>query len=340
MKGLKMKKVTPIVPLIKSQYAIAFVDILKQIDSDIYPTIAKAQLPENILEPDHDYVPQLPLINLLRIIGEKAGPDRYSQLIWQVCRQVLVPSYAEKLKYAKTLEQAIEEFSVFFNQESTHSTVKLRHLVGRHWLIREHNFNIEKLLDFRELFILTFMIELIRNLTKREWSPAEIVLTSDNADELKKSLLVEDSIFYVNRSVIAISLTSAELALPISLKLGWHEAKPSEPRRPTQFVDSLKQALKPYLGLGRLSIGSAADILGMNVRTLQRRLKAEKASYSNIVENVLFTQACEMMTDGNIPITRIASSLGYSDLAHFSRAFKRITGQSPRAYRKQFQQLI
>ncbi|MFT5790670.1 MAG: hypothetical protein ACI8SJ_002800, partial [Shewanella sp.] len=47
-----MSKVTPLVPLIKSQYAIAFVDILKQIDNDIYPTIAKAQLPENILEPE------------------------------------------------------------------------------------------------------------------------------------------------------------------------------------------------------------------------------------------------------------------------------------------------
>ncbi|QQX81656.1 helix-turn-helix transcriptional regulator [Shewanella sp. KX20019] len=330
-----MSKMTPLVPLIKSQYAIAFIDMLKQIDDDIYPTIAKAQLPESISNIEHDYVPQLPLINLLNIIGEKAGPDKYSQLIWQACRQVFIPSYIDKIKHAKTLGQALNEFCVFFNRESTHSTVKLRHLFGRHWFVREHRFGKELLADFREHFILTFMIELVRGLTQRQWSPKEIALTIDSTGKLEKNLLINNSQFYLNRSVTGISLSSKELAQPIKLKLGWHETQTEQPLKPTLFADSLKHALKPYLGLGRLSIESAASILGIQVRTLQRRLKVENASYSNIVENILFSQASEMMTDRNIPISRIASSLGYSDLPHFSRAFKRITGLSPRAYRRQ-----
>ncbi len=331
-----MDKTTPIVPLIKTQYALAFVDILKQIDSDIYPSITKAQLPENILAPGHDYIPQRPLINLLNIIGEKAGPDRYSQLIWQVCRQVLIPSYIGKMQHAKTLEEALIEFAQRFNQESLHSSVKLRHLAGRHWFIREHRFFSEQLQDFREHFIVTFMVELVRALIDRQWSPSAIMLTGSNADEIKASLLVDNAQFYFNRSVIGLTLSTEELALPVKLRLHWQETSIHSPLKPTLFADSLKQALKPYLGLGRLPIEAASGILGMPVRTIQRRLKKENASYSNIVENILFNQACEMLSDVNIPISRIASSLGYSDLPHFSRAFKRITGLSPRTYRQQF----
>lgn len=330
-----MDKTTPIVPLIKTQYALAFVDILKQIDSDIYPSIAKAQLPENILAPGHDYIPQLPLVKLLNIIGEKAGPDRYSQLIWQVCRQVLIPSYIGKMQHAKTLEEALIEFAQLFNQESLHSAVKLRHLAGRHWFIREHRFYNEQLQDFRAHFIVTFMVELVRALTNRQWSPSAIMLTGANAEEIKASLLLENAEFYLNRRVIGLSLSTEELASPVKLKLNWHETPAHIPLKPSLFADSLKQALKPYLGLGRLPIEVAAEILGMPVRTIQRRLKKENASYSNIVENILFNQACEMLSDVNIPISRIASSLGYSDQPHFSRAFKRITGLSPRAYRQQ-----
>ncbi|WP_185976977.1 helix-turn-helix domain-containing protein [Shewanella psychropiezotolerans] len=72
----------------------------------------------------------------------------------------------------------------------------------------------------------------------------------------------------------------------------------------------------------------------MSVRTLQRRLAAEKVSYSAVIEERIQSQAVDLMLDKTIPVTRISSTLGYSDVAHFSRAFKRMTGLSPRAYRK------
>ena len=46
-----------------------------------------------------------------------------------------------------------------------------------------------------------------------------------------------------------------------------------------------------------------------------------------------FEQARELLGAGELPISEIASRLGYSDSAHFARAFRRIAGVSPREYR-------
>ncbi len=46
--------------------------------------------------------------------------------------------------------------------------------------------------------------------------------------------------------------------------------------------------------------------------------------------------ACRMLWDGGIPLGEIAERLGYCDIFHFSRAFRRATGIPPGQYRKNF----
>lgn len=48
--------------------------------------------------------------------------------------------------------------------------------------------------------------------------------------------------------------------------------------------------------------------------------------------------ACTMLEKGNISIQNIAYSVGYSDYATFSKAFKRYIKVSPNEYRMKYQQ--
>ena len=56
-------------------------------------------------------------------------------------------------------------------------------------------------------------------------------------------------------------------------------------------------------------------------------------SPSRYWETFRHTRACEMILK-NMPIGEIADKLGYADLFHFSRSFKKIEGISPRQYRQ------
>ncbi|MES2721186.1 MAG: AraC family transcriptional regulator [Pseudomonadota bacterium] len=76
-----------------------------------------------------------------------------------------------------------------------------------------------------------------------------------------------------------------------------------------------------------------AAVLGLSVRSLRRRLQDEETNYETLVEEVRRSLACDLLASNALGIEQIAERLGYSELASFSRAFKRWMGQSPRAWR-------
>lgn len=325
-----------IVPLFNARYTATLVKLLKQLDSDVYPLLSKIGLPENILETEFDFVPEVSVLNLLELMQRKAGQEKFVELIWSTCRNVFIPQYISRIKQESTLKEALNTFIGFMDYETTHTHVKLRHLVERNWFIRARRQRLEHSQHLGEQFALIFMIELIRGLTHRAWTPAEVLMQYNDSKLIKETLLLKQTQFHIGRSICAISLTDVELEQPVSLRGGWPIKIAQVPAvAPSLFVHSFRDAISPYISMGRLPIVQAANVLNMSVRTLQRRLAAENVSYKDVVDDMIHNQAVHLITDFSIPITRISSLLGYSDVAHFSRAFKRMTGSSPRAYRNE-----
>lgn len=83
-----------------------------------------------------------------------------------------------------------------------------------------------------------------------------------------------------------------------------------------------------------LSIENVADILHMSDRTLKRQLAAENTSFSTLVDEVRYRHATSLLSRTDYSLEQIADELGYSDVANFSRAFKRWSGRSPSNWRK------
>lgn len=83
-----------------------------------------------------------------------------------------------------------------------------------------------------------------------------------------------------------------------------------------------------------LSIESVAELLHMSDRTLKRQLAAEGTSFSTLVDEVRYRHATSLLSRTDYSLEQIADELGYSDVANFSRAFKRWSGRSPSNWRK------
>ena len=83
-----------------------------------------------------------------------------------------------------------------------------------------------------------------------------------------------------------------------------------------------------------LSIEAVADRLHMSDRTLKRQLAAEGTSFSTLVDEVRYRHATSLLSRTDFSLEQIADELGYSDVANFSRAFKRWSGRSPSNWRK------
>lgn len=98
------------------------------------------------------------------------------------------------------------------------------------------------------------------------------------------------------------------------------------------FVGRVRAALDDEHGEMR-SLDDVAKRLHVSTRTLKRRLAENNTSFSDLVDEVRRQRALLLLEDRSLGIGEIAHRLGYSDVANFTRAFRRWTGRSPAAFR-------
>lgn len=85
---------------------------------------------------------------------------------------------------------------------------------------------------------------------------------------------------------------------------------------------------------GRPTVYAAAAAASMNLRTMQRQLATGGVTFETILDEYRHRHAVLYLQIGDMSVTDIAFKLGYSDSAHFTRAFRRWTGRNPRAFRR------
>ena len=83
----------------------------------------------------------------------------------------------------------------------------------------------------------------------------------------------------------------------------------------------------------RFKVADAAASIGMSTRSLQRRLADRGLSYSALLEQTRIDTARSLLGEEHVKLQDIATELGYQHSTHFSPAFKRVCGVSPRIYR-------
>ncbi|MBN1672093.1 MAG: helix-turn-helix transcriptional regulator [Kiritimatiellae bacterium] len=102
--------------------------------------------------------------------------------------------------------------------------------------------------------------------------------------------------------------------------------------------DSRTQRLLDYLGenLHRsVSVDEAARALHHGRATLQRLCRRHfQCGLAHLHERLRLDRAADRLLRTDASISECAFACGYADVYHFSRAFKRVNGVSPRAYRR------
>jgi len=84
-----------------------------------------------------------------------------------------------------------------------------------------------------------------------------------------------------------------------------------------------------------IGLKEVAEALGYSPSYLSRLVTRHLGrSLSQQVQSRRMEAARHLLENSDLPVSAVADELGYSDPAHFSRAFNRATGISPKAYRR------
>lgn len=82
------------------------------------------------------------------------------------------------------------------------------------------------------------------------------------------------------------------------------------------------------------TLGQAASAFATSERSMQRRLAEASTTFQDEVGLARVRVAERMLESGDAPLTEIAIAVGCASLQHFGALFKRVTGESPGAWRK------
>ncbi|HEX4334266.1 MAG TPA: AraC family transcriptional regulator ligand-binding domain-containing protein [Polyangiaceae bacterium] len=96
----------------------------------------------------------------------------------------------------------------------------------------------------------------------------------------------------------------------------------------------VKGLIVEELADGHPGCAHIAQRLQMSPRTLERRLELEGTTFTRLLEEVREGLALRYVGDQELPLSQVATQLGFSQTTAFHRAFRRWTGQTPLQYRR------
>lgn len=184
------------------------------------------------------------------------------------------------------------------------------------------------------------LLDTFRSYAGTAWRPLYIEVdypTDRRLAAVEEALAIP---IHAGAPAMAVVFNAVELDLPLdpcrphAPPITWFDLIGMVRRRPPQTTAGIVwEIVRTRLLDGRSDIDGVAERLGSGPRTLQRRLDAENRPYRRILAEVRLTRARSLLTDTALSIVEIALVLGYSDQAHFTRAFRREVGMTPSAYR-------
>ncbi|MDO6562959.1 AraC family transcriptional regulator [Amphritea sp. 1_MG-2023] len=142
-----------------------------------------------------------------------------------------------------------------------------------------------------------------------------------------------DNSFSFDRAILSAPVVQTQQNLSSYLRrapLDWFKRQSYYPVYTRKVIDYLESSDS----MADTSMEDIARLIHTTTRTLRRKLDEEGTSFQELKDSVRRDEAIHLLSQPNLPISRIARMLGFAESAAFTRAFKHWTGISPSTYRK------
>jgi len=130
-----------------------------------------------------------------------------------------------------------------------------------------------------------------------------------------------------------LGLRQAELCLEQILGLLWEDASSPPPGPVDAALDDITRAIRQEPSR-RWTVAELAARASLSRAQFTRRFIARAGMPpARYVARARIDRAHQLLTETHMSVTQVASTLGYTDVGHFSRQYKKHTGHSPGAAR-------
>lgn len=313
-----------------------FVDLARKEGVDAFALATAVGLPPDALaDPDLQVSARL-IGRIYELAAQQSGAEDFALRVAETWRISHLGAVGLVIREQPTVRRAIaayaryqwlqsEAYAVALDEFADQAVLRIQ---GPPWGQRQA----------QELTV-AIVVRTLKSLLGEAWKPLEVRFTHaapKTLDSHRRILGVtplfdQDSAGLVMRTRdldAAIPTADPEMARQITAYL----EHMTEARR-ANLRDRVEELVATLLPDGACSVDRVAQRLGMDRRTLHRRLTAEGATFSSILDATRRDLAVTLLTTSDRPLLNVSDLLGFSSLSAFAHWFRRKFGQSASAYR-------
>jgi AraC-like DNA-binding protein len=331
------------VELVRAASLTGYFEVADLLRLDVRPLLRRNGLTRTMMNNPEQMLPARSVVALLEQSAEASGCQTFGLMMAERRQLSDIGLISLLIVHQPTLGEALDVLAEYRNRINSNLTVQIEAHDDTIFL-REH-FALDPPLFSRQVgdLALGVLYKVCRSVMPDDWRPQCISFSYERPAGPDRAIYdrLFDCPVHFGGDFDGIVVHAADLARrnPLAnMAMATHARdlvggmfRPV----PRTVADEVEQSIRILLPAGRASISEVAHSLGMNVRTLQRRLKREQVGFSDLLDRVRVQQVGHHFATPHLRLTDVAHLLGYSSLASFSSWYRGRFHQSPRSARRE-----
>ena len=311
--------------------------LFRELAADPIAVLAAAGLPGDALDRPHARIGYAAFGRLLAVAAERTRCDHVGLLAGRMLTLADLGALGARVRQCGTVGAALRAYVAQQGRDSEGAlafivegavTTELGYAIYHPYVE-----GTDQIYDFA----LAAMANYLRELCGPTWMPSEVLLphARRSPEAPYRALLRANPRF--DAEIAVIRFPSRWMARPVVHDEATPPVRAGNPldRDPApDVVQQVFRALRRQLLEGRASGDHVAQALGMNRRTLNRRLKARGLTFQLILHELRFGVARQLLSTSHIGLYDLAANLGYAGTSPFARTFSRWSGTAPGRWRR------
>lgn len=313
-----------------------FLALARETGVDAYQLAAAVGLPAAVLTDPDLRVSVEAMGQMFEMAAEQSGVDDFALRVAETRTLANMGAVGLVIREQPNLRKALAAYARFQWLQNDAYSLAVEEF-GDQAVLRIHGPPWQQR-QVAELSVAT-SLRTLKSILPDGWKPLEVWFTHAAPPRLDTHRRVLGVAPKFDQDAMAIVMARSDLDTPIP------SADPAIARQVSRYLERLTEerriALADKVGDlvvallpdGLCSVERVAQHLGMDRRTLHRRLSGEGTTFSAILDATRLDMAASLLINSDRPLQSVADLLGFSSLSAFSHWFRRKFGQAASAYR-------
>jgi AraC-like DNA-binding protein len=326
--------------MVRAGPILALPAVLRSLGVDPPALLTELGLTESFFDDPENTLSMAFAGRLLGLCVERTGCEHFGLLVGQHAGASSLGALGYLMRSSPTVGDALTVFSRHLEVQDQGGTVWVDS-EGGHSILGYTLFDAEiESLDQIMACAIAIGTNILRSLCGPQWHPDDVLFAFSRPKYVRpyQQFFGVTPRFDADRTGIVFQSHLLRTPVPsadvLLHKLMEERVRELKPTPEDDVATQIRRLLRTMVTSPNCSATAASEGIGMHRRTLNRKLAAAGTTFHQQREEARPELACQLLENTRTAVLDIATILGYTDPASFTRAFQRWTGSPPTQWRR------